>query len=128
MKRAQMENLPFYPFLNVEFRIMKKFYMAFVAAASLALSACGVIPHNTAMFSAIAIDAGSPGIYYANPGVRPLKKGVAEQKGIILFTDGDASIKAAMDNGKITKIHHIDFKTTTIFFLYTKQTTIVYGE
>ena len=33
-----------------------------------------------------------------------------------------------MKNGNITKVHHVDYKTTTVLFLYTKQTTIVYGE
>jgi len=41
---------------------------------------------------------------------------------------GDASIKAAMENGGITKIHHVDYKTENILGIYAKLTVIVYGE
>lgn len=107
---------------------MKKFYMAFVVLAALSVSACGVIPNNTSIFSPIAVDAASPGVYFANSDVRPLKRGEATQTGIVLYSSGDASIEAAMKNGGIKKVHHVDYKTTTYFFLYTKQTTIVWGE
>ncbi len=107
---------------------MRKLYLVLIAALALTVSACGVIPQNTAIFAPIAIDAVSPGIDYANSDVRPLKRGEATQTGIVLFVSGDASIEAAMKNGGITKVHHVDYKTTTILFLYTKQTTIVWGE
>jgi len=41
---------------------------------------------------------------------------------------GDASIDAAMKNGGITKIHHVDFHSYSILGVYAKYTTIVYGE
>lgn len=41
---------------------------------------------------------------------------------------GDASIEAAMQNGGITKIHHVDHKSMTVLGLFAKFTTIVYGE
>ena len=41
---------------------------------------------------------------------------------------GDSSIKAAMDNGGITKVHHIDYEVFNILNLFSKATTIVYGE
>lgn len=107
---------------------MKKLYLFVIAALALSVSACGVIPQNTAVFAPIALDAVSPGTEFANNGVRPLKRGEATQTGIVLFVSGDASIEAAMKNGGITKVHHVDYKTTTVFFLYTKQTTIVWGE
>ena len=50
------------------------------------------------------------------------------RRGIILYTSGDNSIKAAMENGGIKKIHHVDFDVTNVFNLYSKVTTIVYGE
>lgn len=59
---------------------------------------------------------------------KPVKIGKATTKGIILYTSGDNSIKAAMENGGIKKIHHVDFDVTNIFNLYSKVTTIVYGE
>ena len=107
---------------------MKKLALLTVLLGSMMMSACAVIPSNMAIFSPVAIDAVAPNQEFVNNDVRPLKRGEATQTGIILFSSGDASIKAAMDNGGIKKIHHVDYKTTTVLFLYTKQTTIVYGE
>lgn len=107
---------------------MKKLALLAVLVGSMMMSACAVIPTNMSIFSPVAVDAVSPNQAFVNNEVRALKRGEATQTGIILFSTGDASIKAAMENGKITKIHHVDYKTTTILFLYTKQTTIVYGE
>jgi len=55
-------------------------------------------------------------------------KGVAEATGIICFSMGDASISAAMAEGGITKIHHVDSKVFQVLGLYAKYETIVYGE
>jgi hypothetical protein len=56
------------------------------------------------------------------------KVGRATAVGIVLFAHGDASISAAMANGGITRIHHVDHETFNILGLYAKYTTIVYGE
>ena len=45
-----------------------------------------------------------------------------------LVAVGDASINAAMKQGKISKIHHVDNKFLSVLFFFTKHTTIVYGE
>lgn len=46
-----------------------------------------------------------------------------------LFAWGDAGSKAAADNGGITVIKHADTESTIILFgLYSKFTTVVYGE
>ncbi|HPI92205.1 MAG TPA: TRL-like family protein [Deltaproteobacteria bacterium] len=42
---------------------------------------------------------------------------------------GDCSVETAMKNGNITKVHHVDSEFTSYFFgIYTKFTTVVYGE
>ena len=56
------------------------------------------------------------------------KVGVATSTAIVCFATGDASIKAAMDNGGITKIHHVDHKSMSVLGVYAKYTTVVYGE
>ncbi len=56
------------------------------------------------------------------------KVGTATSTAIICFATGDASIKAAMDNGGITKIHHVDHKSMSVMGVYAKYTTVVYGE
>jgi len=45
-----------------------------------------------------------------------------------LVSAGDASIEAAMQNGGITKIHHVDHKSTSVLGLFAMFTTVVYGE
>ncbi len=56
------------------------------------------------------------------------KVGRAEAWGILVFATGDASIRAAMKNGGITRVHHVDHETTSWFGVYSTYTTIVYGE
>ncbi len=57
------------------------------------------------------------------------KVGTAESKAIVCVAMGDSSIKAAMENGGITKIHHVDYKVMNVLGgLYIKYTTVVYGE
>ena len=42
---------------------------------------------------------------------------------------GDCSVKAAMENGSISKIHHVDTDIESILFgLYGRATTVVYGD
>ena len=56
------------------------------------------------------------------------KVGTATSTAIICFATGDSSIKAAMDNGGITKIHHVDCKVMSVMGVYAKYTTVVYGQ
>jgi hypothetical protein len=56
------------------------------------------------------------------------KIGTAESTAIICFATGDSSIRKAMENGGITKIHHVDAKVFSVLGLYAKYTTVVYGE
>lgn len=46
---------------------------------------------------------------------------------LMLFAIGDASIQAAMKNGGITKIHHVDYKVVNILGLVGEFTTIFMG-
>jgi hypothetical protein len=46
-----------------------------------------------------------------------------------LFAFGDGSIDAAIKNGGITKVHHIDHEVSSFLFsLWIQDKTIVYGE
>ena len=45
-----------------------------------------------------------------------------------LVAFGDCSIKSAMKDGGITKIHHVDSKSTQFLFIMYRYDTIVYGE
>jgi hypothetical protein len=56
------------------------------------------------------------------------KVGTAEAQGVILFAFGDCSIEAAMKNGGIKRIHHVDTEELSVLGIYVKQTVRVYGE
>ena len=55
--------------------------------------------------------------------------GRAESTGIIFFATGDSSVQKAMQNGGITKIHHVDSNVTSVLGgFFVRYTTVVYGE
>ena len=104
---------------------MKK--LMFVAALAAVASGCvGVTPANSVV-APIALDVQCPAGFVDNE-VKPARMGTATASGIICFCEGDASLKAAMDNGNIKKVHHVDFKTKNILGIVSSATTIVWGE
>ena len=60
--------------------------------------------------------------------VTSAKQGQSQSRGVVFFTSGDASIGAAMRNGGISKVHHVDYNVKNILYLYNETTTTVYGE
>jgi hypothetical protein len=54
--------------------------------------------------------------------------GHGEGAAIIGIATGDASIEAAMKNGGIKKVHHVDTQVKNILGIYAEYITIVYGE
>jgi hypothetical protein len=56
------------------------------------------------------------------------KVGTAKATAIIGIATGDASIATAMQNGGITKVHHVDTQVMNILGIYAEYTTTVYGE
>lgn len=107
---------------------MKKLMFA-VATAGLGLAMTGcIMPSPCNMYSPITVNVGTPDTKFIDNDVKPVKVGEATASGIICFTQGDCSIKAAMDNGGIKKIHHVDYKTKNILGIVGSQTTLVYGE
>ena len=107
---------------------MKKLmFAAAVAGLGMALTGCVFTgPCNAP--SPITLNVGSPGVSFVDNSVKPAKVGEATASGIIHFTEGDCSIKAAMENGGIKKIHHVDYRTRNILGIVGSQTTLVYGE
>ena len=68
------------------------------------------------------------GAYWQND-VSSNKVGRASCTNILgIVVTGDASIQEAMKNGGIQKIHHTDYRIESILGVYSKLTTIVYGE
>jgi hypothetical protein len=58
------------------------------------------------------------------------KKGQSECMSVLgIAAWGDCSVEGAMHQGGVKKIHNVDHKTYLVLFgVYTKVTTIVYGE
>ena len=81
----------------------------FVAALAAVASGCVVVGPSNAN-SLLTLDVQSPDMSFVDNDVKPAKMGVATAEGIVCFTQGDASLKAAMNNGGITKVHHVDYK------------------
>lgn len=98
--------------------------LAAVIAAGVFLSGCATpFPHGviyTEVKSPVAVGDGN-GSYS--------KVGVAKATSIIgMVATGDASIKAAMANGGISKIKFVDYDSKNILGLYGEYTTTVYGD
>jgi hypothetical protein len=104
---------------------MKKL-MVLAALAAMASGCVMVGPSNAK--SALTLDVTSPDTSFIDNSVQPVKKGTATSTGIICFVEGDSSLKAAMENGGITKIHHVDYKVKNILGVVGSVTTIVWGE
>lgn len=45
-----------------------------------------------------------------------------------LFTSGDASVMKAMEEAKITKIHHVEYARKNYYIFLSEYKIIVYGE
>jgi hypothetical protein len=60
----------------------------------------------------------------------PNKKGEASAMAFLgLFAFGNGGINAAMKDGGITKVHHVDHHVVHFLYaIFAKDTTIVYGE
>ena len=104
---------------------MKK--LLFVAAIAAIASGCVMVGPSNAS-APIMLDVQSPDMSFVDNDVKPAKMGTAKAEGILVFCEGDASLKAAMDNGGIKKVHHVDYKVKNILGIIGSTTTIVWGE
>jgi len=107
---------------------MKKILLP-VSVASLMMLATGCVAPNGPLggtMAAIYTDVSGPVAVTGNSGCS--KIGTAVSKGVICVAWGDSSIKAACQNGGISKIQHVDYHVTSVLGIYTEMTTTVYGE
>lgn len=99
--------------------------MMFVAGATLLLSSCAVV--RSPLSGIFYTDVIAP--LTATSNSSSTKVGTAEATSILGFVaQGDASIEAATKSAGITKIHHIDEHSTSIFIFFAKYKILVYGE
>ena len=102
-------------------RILALLFVGVCAAAS--LTSCTTV---TPMKGALYTDVQGP--VAVGPAANASKRGEASATAIIGIAVGDVSIEAAMKNGGITKVHHVDTKVMNILGIYAVYTTVVYGE
>jgi hypothetical protein len=105
---------------------MKKMGSSVIIAALSASLLGGCVFASGPVMAPLAVNMTGP--VSAGPAPTSPKVGRADAWGIVLFATGDASISAAMRNGGITRVHHVDHETLNILGWFAKYTTIVYGE
>ena len=92
------------------------------------LSGCAMAPTPVGMGGLYTSAKFGNGSYWQND-VSSHKVGEASCSNVLgILVTGDASIQAAMENGGIKKVHHIDYKSSSIPGLFSTHTIIVYGE
>ncbi|MEW5803300.1 MAG: TRL-like family protein [bacterium] len=105
-------------------RIARGLVVALIAVVF--LSGCGAMtltPATGFVYSDIR------GPYHATSNEGFSKMGMSRARSILgLVALGDASIDAAMKNGNITKVHHVDYHSKNILSVYAELTVFVYGE
>ena len=111
---------------------MKTLFLGAAIASIALVTGCAQVGGPTTTTSlgvgGIILDHKSPASFDVDNNVKCAKCGKATSKSIVLFTTGDSSLKAAMDNGGITKVNHVDYEVKNIFNVYSEATTIVWGE
>ncbi|MCK9594165.1 MAG: TRL-like family protein [Candidatus Omnitrophica bacterium] len=98
--------------------------LVLVFACSVLLSGCATPYPYGALYTEIKAPAavGTEGLAYS-------KVGVAKSTSILgLVATGDASIKAASDNGGIKKVKYVDYSAKNILGIFGEYTTTVYGD
>jgi len=105
---------------------MAKRLLVLALLVSVVMMAGCVMPYRATISAPImktnsAIMLGDTSVGYS-------KVGEAECEGIVLVAFGDASIKAAMEDGGITRIHHVDSEEISVLGVYCRQVIKVYGE
>ena len=97
-----------------------------VAALAGIVLMAGCVSASSPVWGALTLDQkGAVAVGTAATGSRV---GRSKAEGIVFVGYGDASISAAMKDGGITKIHHVDNVSLGVLGVYARQETIVYGE
>jgi len=99
--------------------------LAVALISAVFLTGCTAVAHGP-VTAPITIDMKGP--VSSGTAAGSSKVGRSEAWGILIYATGDASISAAMKNGGITRIHHVDHESMNILGIYAKYTTKVYGE
>lgn len=98
-----------------------------VAAITLCSSCAHVMTPFQAMPGVLFSEIYTPG--FATAGPVGSASGMSSSESYVgLFARGDASIDAAVKQGGLTKITHVDYKAFSVLGVYARLETYVYGE
>jgi hypothetical protein len=105
--------------------MLRGLMIAGLLAVVLVAAGCAVMP-NGSIIAPVAVTQ-SP-VAVGDLSVGTSKHGQSMCEGYLFVAVGDASIQAAMENGGITRIHHIDSEELNVLGIYARQIIHVYGE
>jgi len=110
---------------------MRALMLIFVCIILTSISGCSaffrapVVPPTASVFTDIECPID---VNFNNTTIGP-KKGMSQSVGILgLLAFGDASVKAAAQEGNITTVDHIGYKFTNILGIVSFYKTIAYGQ
>jgi len=104
---------------------MRVLLCALALAGVMVLSGCTTRAIGPVMAAVTVDEKGPVSMGDVNAGT---KVGMSKAEGILVVAYGDASIAAAMKDGGLTKVHHVDNETFNVLGIYARYRTIVYGE
>ena len=103
---------------------MKKVFFLTIAAALFLVYGCATPFPVGGIYTEIKVPVTATGESGKN-----LKVGTAECQSVLcIVATGDASIEAAMKDGGITKVHHVDWEVKNILGVIGNYKTVVYGQ
>jgi len=113
-------------------KILATLCLAFIALASPGCVS-NMFPGGPTPAGLVYTEVTAPAQYVSialDPSAKPLKTGQATASAFLgIFAFGDAGLEAAMRDGGITRVHHVDHEVQHFLYAaYLKTTTIVYGE
>lgn len=107
---------------------MKKLLFVSLTSSALFFTGCAVTPFQALIYTQNTSPTADLEVESLSS-VSPSKKGEATCTNILgIVATGDCSVKEAMKNGGITKVHHVDYSNTNILGIINKGTFIVWGE
>jgi hypothetical protein len=103
-----------------------------IGAFMLSMQSCGVMTMTPVGFAGLYANVTYTPAAMAvevNANVKREKTGTAVAQNILgILNTGDCSVEAAMKQGNITRINHIDYRQENVLGLFSKLTIFVYGE
>ena len=105
---------------------MRRFVVYAILCSVLMLSV-GCIASGGPMVGTIFTQVKGP-VEVSDNAVAASKMGYSEANGILGIATGDASIHAAMSQGGLSKVHHVDVEVMNVLSIYGRVKTVVWGE